>query len=65
MEDKVKIYYKVWTNTQSNVQFSITLSFTEIIQMPIKIYVGRPKNSIDSPSESASGYQSSASSSYT
>jgi hypothetical protein len=33
MDEKVKIYYKVWTNIQSNVQFSITMSFTKIIQM--------------------------------
>jgi hypothetical protein len=42
MEEKVKIYYKVWTNIQSNVQFLITMSFTEIIQMPLKIYAGKP-----------------------
>jgi hypothetical protein len=36
MEGKVKIYYKVWTNIQSNVQFSVTMYFTEIIQMPLK-----------------------------
>jgi hypothetical protein len=36
MEGKVKIYYKVWINIQSNVQFSVTMSFTEIIQMPVK-----------------------------
>jgi hypothetical protein len=36
MEGKVKIYYKVWINIQSNVQFSVTMSFTEIIQMPLK-----------------------------
>jgi hypothetical protein len=65
MEEKVKIYYKVWTNIQSNVQLSITLSLTEIIQMPLKIYAGRPKNSFGGPSESASNYQSSTSSSYT
>jgi hypothetical protein len=35
-KEKVKIYYKVWINIQSNVQFSITMSFTEIIQMPLK-----------------------------
>jgi hypothetical protein len=35
MEGKVKIYYKVWTDIQSNVQ-SVTMSFTEIIQMPLK-----------------------------
>jgi hypothetical protein len=45
MDEKVKIYYKVWTNIQSNVQFSITMSFIEIIQMLLKIYAGRPKNS--------------------
>jgi hypothetical protein len=56
MEEKVKIYYKVWTNIQSNVQFSITLSFTEIIQMPLKIYADRPKNIFGGPSESASNY---------
>jgi hypothetical protein len=33
MDEKVKIYYEVWTNTQSNVQFPITMSFTKIIQM--------------------------------
>ena len=33
MKGKVKIYYKVWTSIQSNVQFSITMSFTKIIQM--------------------------------
>jgi hypothetical protein len=33
MDGKVKIYYKVWTCIQSNVQFSITMSFTKIIQM--------------------------------
>jgi hypothetical protein len=43
MDGKVKIYYKVWTNIQRNVQFSITMSFTEIIQMPLKTYAGRPK----------------------
>jgi hypothetical protein len=42
-EEKVKIYYKVWTNIQSNVQFLITMSFTKTIQMPLKIYAGRPK----------------------
>jgi hypothetical protein len=33
MDGKVKIYYKVWTSIQSNVQFSIIMSFTKIIQM--------------------------------
>jgi hypothetical protein len=33
MEGKVKIYYKVWTSIQSNVQFLITMSSTKIIQM--------------------------------
>jgi hypothetical protein len=33
MDEKVKIYYKVWTNIQSNVQFPIIMSFTKIIQM--------------------------------
>jgi hypothetical protein len=33
MDGKVKIYYEVWTNIQSNVQFSITMPFTKIIQM--------------------------------
>jgi hypothetical protein len=56
IEEKVKIYYKVWTNIQSNVQVSITLSFTEMIQMPLKIYEGRPKNSFSGSSESASNY---------
>jgi hypothetical protein len=42
-EEKVKIYYKVWTNIQSNVQFFITVSFTEIIQKPLKIYAGGSK----------------------
>jgi hypothetical protein len=42
-EEKVKIYYNIWTNIQSNVQFLITLSFTEIIQMPLKIYAGGSK----------------------
>jgi hypothetical protein len=36
MSGKVKIYYKVWTNIQSNVQFSITMSFTGIIQMLLR-----------------------------
>jgi L-lactate permease len=36
MDGKVKIYYKVWTNIQSNVQFSITTSFTKIIQMLLR-----------------------------
>jgi hypothetical protein len=49
MEEKVKIYYKVWTNIQSNVQLSITLSLTEIIQMPLKIYAGRPKTQLQWP----------------
>jgi hypothetical protein len=33
MDGKVKIYYKVWTSIQSNVQFSITMYFTKITQM--------------------------------
>jgi hypothetical protein len=33
MDGKVKIYYKVWTNIQSIVQFSITISFAKIIQI--------------------------------
>jgi hypothetical protein len=33
MDGKVKIYFKVWTSIQSNVQFSITMSFTKITQM--------------------------------
>jgi hypothetical protein len=33
MDGKVKIYYKVWTNIKSNVQFSITISFAKIIQI--------------------------------
>jgi hypothetical protein len=49
MEEKVKIYYKVWTNIQSSVQLSITLSLTEIIQMPLKIYAGRPKKQHQRP----------------
>jgi hypothetical protein len=56
MNEKVKIYYKVWTNIQSNVKFSITMSFTEIIQMPLKIYAGRPKKHLQRPSESALDY---------
>jgi hypothetical protein len=36
MDGKVKIYYKVWTSIQSNVQFSITMSFTKIIQMLLR-----------------------------
>jgi hypothetical protein len=56
MDEKVKIYYKVWTNIQSNVQFSITMSFTEIIQILLKIYAGRPKKHLQWPSESASDY---------
>jgi hypothetical protein len=33
MDGKVKTYYKVWTSIQTNVQFSITMYFTKIIQM--------------------------------
>jgi hypothetical protein len=33
MDEKVKIYYEVWTNIQSTVQFSITISFAKIIQI--------------------------------
>jgi hypothetical protein len=36
MDGKVNIYYKLWTNIQSNVQFSITISFTKIIQMLLR-----------------------------
>jgi hypothetical protein len=32
-DGKVKIYYKVWTNLQSNVRFLTTMSFTKIFQM--------------------------------
>jgi hypothetical protein len=56
MEGKVKIYYKIWTNIQSNVQYLITMSFTEIMQMPLKIYVARPKNSFQQSSKCALDY---------
>jgi hypothetical protein len=36
MDGKVKIYYKVWTNIQSNVQLLITMSFTKIIQILLR-----------------------------
>jgi hypothetical protein len=36
MDGKVKIYYKVWTNIQSNVSFSITMFFTKIIQILLR-----------------------------
>jgi hypothetical protein len=45
MNGKVKIYYKVWTNIQSNVQFLITMSFTEIIQMLLRSMQEGLKNS--------------------
>jgi hypothetical protein len=48
MDEKLKIYYKVWKNIQSHVQSSITMSFKETIQMLLKIYADMPKNSFSS-----------------
>jgi hypothetical protein len=48
MDGKVKIYYKVWTSIQSNVQFSITMSFTKIIQMLLSSIQAGLKNSFKS-----------------
>jgi hypothetical protein len=47
MDEKVKIYYKVWTNIQSNVQFPITMSFTKIIQMFLSFMEKGLKNSFN------------------
>jgi hypothetical protein len=47
MDEKVKIYYKVWTNIQSNVQFPITMSFTKIIQMFLSFMQKGLKNSFN------------------
>jgi hypothetical protein len=48
MDGKVKIYYKVWKSIQSNVQFSITMSFTKIIQMLLNSMQAGLKNSFSS-----------------
>jgi hypothetical protein len=48
MEGKVKIYYKVWTSIQSNVQFLITMSFTKIIQLLLSPMQAGLKNSFSS-----------------
>jgi hypothetical protein len=48
MDGKVKIYYKVWTSIQINVQFSITMSFTKIIQMLLSSIQAGLKNSFSS-----------------
>jgi hypothetical protein len=48
MDGKVKIDYKVWTNIQSNVRFSITMSFTKIIQMLLRSMQAGLKNSFSS-----------------
>jgi hypothetical protein len=48
MNGKVKIYNKVWTSIQSNVQFSITMSFTKIIQMLLSSMQAGLKNSFSS-----------------
>jgi hypothetical protein len=48
MDGKVKIYYKVWTSIQSTVQFSITISFTKIIQMLLSSIQAGLKSSFSS-----------------
>jgi hypothetical protein len=45
MDGKVKIYSKVWTNIQSTVQFSITISFAKIIQIFLSsIHAGQKRS---------------------
>jgi hypothetical protein len=48
IDEKVKIYYKVWTSLQCNVQYSITMSFTKIIQMLLSSMQAGLKNSFSS-----------------
>jgi hypothetical protein len=48
MDGKVKIYYKVWTNIQSNVQFLFTIFFYKDNTNASELYAGRPKNSFSS-----------------
>jgi hypothetical protein len=62
MVEKVKIYYKVWINVQSTVQFSVTIFCKDNANIP-KLYIGRPKEKLQQPLEYASGYQPLASSS--
>jgi hypothetical protein len=62
MVEKVKIYYKVWLNVQSTVHMSVTIFCKDNANIP-KLYTGRPKEKLQQPSEYASGYQPSASSS--
>jgi hypothetical protein len=59
MDEKVKIYYKVWTVIHSIVQSSITV-FSTVNTNVTKLYTGRPKEKLQQPSERASNYQSSA-----
>jgi hypothetical protein len=49
MDGKVKLYYKVWTNMY-NVEFSPQLqSFTKIMQIDPKLYIGSHKKGAFSP----------------
>jgi hypothetical protein len=45
MDGKVKIYYKVWTNIQSTVQFSITIFCKDNANVS-KLYTGRLKEKL-------------------
>jgi hypothetical protein len=63
MVEKIKIYYKVWINIQSVVQFSVTIFGKDNANIP-KLYTGRPKDKLQQPSKCASGYQPSAPSSW-
>jgi hypothetical protein len=56
MNEKVKIYYKVWTNIQSNVQILDYNVFYRDNTNASKIYAGRPKKQLQRPSESALDY---------
>jgi hypothetical protein len=49
MDEKVKIYYKVWTNIHSIIQFSITIFCKDNTNVP-KLYTGRPKEKLQQPS---------------
>jgi hypothetical protein len=45
---KVKTYYKVWTNLQSSVFIpKITISFTKVIQMSLKICAAASSVSVE------------------
>jgi hypothetical protein len=57
IDKKVKIYYKVWTNIHSIVQFFRLQFFAKDNTNVPKLYTDRPKEKLQQPSKCASGHQ--------